>query len=105
MFMTPKPNFKKAILMAVAFCLLMVPVLAVAQGAADLKTTVTSKVQDISTILEIVGGIVVAIGVSIAGIKMALGHQDAWGFASKVAIGGVLIASSGAILNWLGVKS
>jgi len=91
---------KKAAALVILLAVLMVPVFAFAQQDV-VQAKATNLANGIATIIAVVGGIVIGIGVSIGGIKMALGHPDAWAFATKVLIGGALIASSGAIVKWI----
>ena len=79
----------------------IMPVAALAQSVNSIANTAKAKVADITTIVTVVGGGLIGVGVAAGGIMMAMGRPDAWQYMGKVVIGGILIAAASQIAKWI----
>jgi hypothetical protein len=73
---------------------------AFAQTAGGLGKIVT-KAEEIRAVTRAVAIVIVAIGAIWVGLKFIKGDQDAWSYAWKFGLGGVIVFSSGEIVGWL----
>jgi hypothetical protein len=85
-----------------AFTILVLPALALADGAPAGLNSIASKMEQIRTLCRVCAGIIVGIGAIWSGVKFIKGDQDSWGYVWKFGLGAVLVFAAGDIVTWLG---